>query len=64
VRCRECSTVIPVGRLEALPDTETCVACSNVKPRSIEDVDVCYGDYAVDSEYTPEPVGVRMARRG
>jgi hypothetical protein len=28
-KCYKCQTVIPPIRLEALPDTETCVKCSD-----------------------------------
>jgi len=28
--CEKCGTPIPAERLEALPDTTTCVNCSNV----------------------------------
>jgi len=30
--CSECGKPIPSGRLKALPETETCVACSHVEP--------------------------------
>lgn len=29
--CARCHTTIPQGRLDALPDTHTCVACSGVQ---------------------------------
>lgn len=31
-KCVVCHVEIPVGRLEALPQTRTCVECSSVKP--------------------------------
>ena len=30
--CYKCHTEIPAERLEILPDTETCMSCSRVKP--------------------------------
>lgn len=30
--CVNCNGVIPVARLEVLPDTQTCVGCSTAKP--------------------------------
>ena len=30
--CYKCHTEIPAERLEILPDTETCMSCSEVKP--------------------------------
>ena len=29
--CARCRTAIPQGRLDALPDTHTCVTCSGVQ---------------------------------
>ena len=29
--CARCRTTIPQGRLDALPDTHTCVTCSGVQ---------------------------------
>lgn len=31
-RCETCGKPIPNGRLEALPNTRTCVGCSDVRP--------------------------------
>lgn len=31
-RCSECGARIPRGRIDALPDTRTCVRCSRVAP--------------------------------
>ncbi len=31
VKCSECGIEIPAERLEALPDTDTCIKCSRVK---------------------------------
>ena len=30
--CVNCNGIIPVARLEVLPDTQTCVGCSTAKP--------------------------------
>ena len=30
--CVNCNGVIPVARLEVLPDTQTCLGCSTAKP--------------------------------
>lgn len=30
--CVCCNSVIPPGRIEAIPDVSTCVKCSKVKP--------------------------------
>ena len=38
--CAKCGKEIPEGRLEALPDTATCVECSEVEPRTTADVTV------------------------
>lgn len=43
MRCKDCHQPIPQERLEALPDTLTCVACSQVKPKTSNDVDVANG---------------------
>lgn len=32
MRCSHCSKEIPPARLEILPETTTCVECSEVKP--------------------------------
>lgn len=32
MQCIGCKETIPPARLEALPDTQTCVNCSDVKP--------------------------------
>jgi hypothetical protein len=32
VKCKNCQKNIPKARLEVLPDTETCVGCSEAKP--------------------------------
>ena len=55
--CVECGRPIPKGRLKALPETETCIACSHVVP-------VCEASwgrgfsaaFAVDDSPTKEPV--------
>jgi hypothetical protein len=31
-RCVECGQAIPQGRIEALPDCDTCVRCAVVEP--------------------------------
>jgi hypothetical protein len=31
-KCKNCQKNIPKARLEILPDTETCVGCSEAKP--------------------------------
>jgi hypothetical protein len=31
-KCKNCQKNIPKARLEVLPDTETCVGCSEAKP--------------------------------
>ena len=38
--CEKCMVVIPPRRMQALPHTTTCIHCSNVKPRTIADVDI------------------------
>jgi hypothetical protein len=32
MKCNKCDTTIPQERLDALPDTKTCVKCSEVRP--------------------------------
>jgi hypothetical protein len=32
-KCEKCGTKIPKDRLKALPDTRTCVKCSDVKAK-------------------------------
>jgi len=32
MNCSSCEIEIPIERLHALPDTKTCVKCSEVKP--------------------------------
>lgn len=39
-RCHKCGDVIPQARLEILPDATTCVHCSDVKARTVRDVDL------------------------
>lgn len=36
MKCEECGKDIPKGRLEALPDTRTCVGCSQEVPREVD----------------------------
>lgn len=36
--CKVCGDPIPRGRLQALPDTDTCVRHSDAKPRTERDV--------------------------
>lgn len=31
-KCKNCEKKIPKARLEVLPDTDTCVGCSEAKP--------------------------------
>lgn len=38
--CYHCSKPIPIERLEALPDTQTCIDCSSTKPYNENDLDV------------------------
>jgi hypothetical protein len=33
MKCEKCNRVIPKARLKALPDTRTCVKCSEIKPK-------------------------------
>lgn len=40
VRCQKCGDLIPSARLEALPETTTCVYCSDVRARTVDDVQV------------------------
>lgn len=44
--CSVCGEAIPQERLEALPDTGTCVRCSNVRPVTDRDVEVDGADPA------------------
>lgn len=39
-RCNKCGGMIPIERLEALPDTTTCVGCSDAKPVTDSDVEL------------------------
>ena len=57
--CLDCGDPIPQGRVEALPETLTCVGCSQVRPRSILDVDVEGADVAdlARSAATPDREG-------
>jgi len=32
MKCKKCGEEISKARLEALPDTKTCIKCSDVKP--------------------------------
>ena len=38
--CKACLRQIPEGRIEAIPDVDTCIYCSRVMPRTIADVEV------------------------
>lgn len=38
VHCEICGKIIPAARLKVLPDTTTCVKCSQTEPYSREDV--------------------------
>lgn len=35
-KCSNCGKVIPAARLEALPDTTTCVECSKRNPKKLD----------------------------
>lgn len=37
VKCEVCGKVIPVERLEILPETTRCVACSQITPYSADE---------------------------
>ena len=54
--CSKCGKVIPQGRIAALPDTDTCVMCSNVRPRTAADVEIDASDCGqADGDYKPDP---------
>lgn len=38
--CSKCGKLIPQERLQTLPDTETCVLCSQVKPLTENQLDL------------------------
>ena len=38
VLCELCGAVIPKARLDALPDTTTCVKCSQTQPYTGDDI--------------------------
>ena len=38
--CSKCGQKIPAGRLEALPETQTCLRCSDAAPKTAADVEV------------------------
>lgn len=38
--CSVCGVRIPAGRVEAVPDSDRCVGCVEVRPRSIQDVEI------------------------
>lgn len=38
--CQRCGRPIPRARLEALPGTATCVACSSERARTVRDVEL------------------------
>lgn len=40
MNCVCCKQPIPEERLEALPDTTTCVRCSRVVPYTEDDIDI------------------------
>lgn len=44
--CSRCGYLIPQERLQALPETETCVGCSIVKPMSENQLPVDGSDEA------------------
>lgn len=43
-RCSKCGGMIPLERLELLPDTTTCVRCSDAKPVTDLDVEIDTAD--------------------
>jgi len=42
--CAFCGHPIPAARLSALPGVDTCVGCSDVRPRTIRDVPIAMAD--------------------
>ena len=54
-QCRTCGVGIPASRLAAIPDTEVCVACSEVK--------VYVGFMSWEHKTAPEIVFVRGGDR-
>jgi hypothetical protein len=56
-RCNKCNRTIPKGRIEALPDTTTCVKCSGVRrAKTIHDVDVDSACCDLDAEEPQEVI--------
>jgi len=52
--CKKCGNYISEGRLKALPDTEMCVDCSNIKKKKglkIITDNNAYTDLEVDKIY-------------
>jgi len=42
--CLGCGRLIPAQRLRIIPETETCVECSHVAPRTEADVEIDEAD--------------------
>jgi len=43
--CKKCGEMIPEGRLKALPNAQTCVACSSVQKKGVVTVMKGEGDH-------------------
>jgi len=43
--CKKCGKMIPEGRLKALPNAQTCVACSSVQKKGVVTVMKGEGDH-------------------
>jgi len=42
--CKKCDSIIPEGRIKAIPTTTTCVKCSDIQPKQPVTVQLGTGD--------------------
>lgn len=61
MKCIKCNQVIPEGRLKILPETKTCVACSDTSRWYVRNVTTAEGDH-LDVEIVKDPAAAAVMR--
>lgn len=52
--CSRCGIRIPTERIRCLPETKTCIDCSEAKPKTAADVDIDVGGSALGTWQGPD----------
>jgi hypothetical protein len=65
--CVKCGNTIPKGRIDALPNTKTCVACADTQKVGVFTVisgKNTYSEIQIVSQETAKLLNAKQARRG